>query len=95
MKLMLFVSALFLSIACSHHHNKVAHHHHQYDKKCAYEVSRNKLNVNGNPEIYLEHDGKVYYFSSLEKKKEFEKNLYPNIHKSKENWEKGMIQGSY
>ncbi len=87
MKLFFMSLVMMLCFACSHHHdNKTEHHHHQFDKKCAYEVSQNHMNVDGNPEITLEHNGETYYFSSVENKKKFQAELEENIKVSKENW---------
>lgn len=60
MKSMLLVLLLMVSMACSHHHAKTEHHHHQYNKKCAYEVSQNHLDVvrvrtNSKPSILVKH----------------------------------------
>lgn len=87
MKAFLMSVLMVLCFACSHHHdNKTDHHHHQFDKKCAYEVSQNHLDIKGNPEITLEHNGEIYYFSSEENKSKFKAELDQNIKISKENW---------
>lgn len=77
---------LLCFIACSHHHNKPKHHHHQFNKMCAYEVGENHLDVQGKDEFSLEHEGETYYFSSLENKQKFQKDLNHNVKKSKSNW---------
>ncbi len=89
MKLLLVIMMAALFASCSHHHNQAEHHHHQFNKKCAYEVGQNHFNVEGKDEFKIEHGDEVYYFSSLENKEKFQKNLDTNIQRSKENWKKG------
>ena len=83
--LLALMFTLFLA-SCAHHHNKPKHHHHAYEKQCAYNVAHGKLNVKGKKEYKLEHSGKTYYFSNMESKKKFEKNLEENIKSASENW---------
>ena len=86
----IFLVITFLSlVACSHHHNKIEHHHHPFNKKCAYEVSQNHLNVEGKEEFSILHDKETYYFSSAEKMQKFQSDINANISRSKENWKKG------
>ncbi len=89
MKLVLLLMIVFNIAACSHHHNKQEHHHHQFNKKCAYEVSQDHLDVEGKEEFRIEHEGEIYYFSSAENKKKFQADIDANIKRSKENWKKG------
>lgn len=89
MKLILVYLAIFTFVACSHHHNESKHHHHQFNKKCAYEVGQNHFDVEGKEEYKIEHDGEIYYFSSLGNKEKFQMDLEANIKRSKESWKKG------
>ena len=80
---------VFNIAACSHHDNKQEHHHHQFNKKCAYEVSQDHLNVEGKEEFKIEHAGETYYFSSAEKMQRFQADIDASIKRSKENWRRG------
>jgi len=92
----------FFVISCAHHHKKDAHHHHQcsekcetksntktdcFNHKCASSVLEGDIHVEGKEEFKLEHGGQIYYFSTLEKKNKFEKNLEQNIELAKKSWE--------
>lgn len=88
MKLLMIVLTALLFVSCSHHHNTADHHHHQFNKKCAYEVGQNHFNVEGKEEYKIEHGEDTYYFSSLENKEKFQKDLDANILRSKDNWKK-------
>ncbi len=89
MKLFLILLFVLAFSGCSHHHNKTEHHHHQFNKKCAYEVSLNHLDVEGKEEFKFEHENEVYYFSSKENMQKFKADIQANISKSKTNWKKG------
>ena len=58
----------------------------QFERKCAYSLSEGDAHTEGKEEYKLEHGGKVYFFSSKEKKAKFQENLNENIEKAKTNW---------
>ena len=89
MKLLLLIFFLIGLVGCSHHHKKPEHHHHQFNKKCAYEVSQNHLDVEGKEEFQITHAGEKYFFSSAEKMQKFQAALDENIKASRKNWMKG------
>jgi YHS domain-containing protein len=89
MKVFVLLMIVFSMVSCSHHYNKAEHHHHQFDKKCAYEVSLNHLDVEGKEEYKFKHEGEVYYFSSNENMQKFKADIQANLSKSKTNWKKG------
>lgn len=57
-----------------------------YEKHCALSVSHGDMHVKGKDEYKLTHKGHTYYFSSEEKKKEFQKGVDENIKAANKNW---------
>lgn len=94
MKILLVLMVLVSLSSCAHHHNESTHHHHQYEKKCAYEVSQNHLNVEGMEEFKIDYEDKTYFFSSLEKKEKFQADIKSNIEKSEKNWRNNSALGT-
>ncbi len=89
MKLLALLIMIVSFANCAHHHNKNEHHHHQFNKKCAYSVSQDHLDVEGKEEFKLEHGKETYYFSSEENMQKFKKDINTNIERSKRNWRRG------
>lgn len=86
MKLIIVLLMSLSIVSCSHHHKETVHHHHAYDKHCALSVAHGKLDVLGKKEFSHKHSGETYYFSSLEKKEKFLKNIENNVSKADRNW---------
>lgn len=81
----LFCMVLTLG-ACAHHHNKEEHHHHAFNKLCAYEVSQDHFETQGNEKYQVTHEGETYYFSTEEKMNEFKADIKANSAKAKTNF---------
>ena len=98
MSLLLFLS---LSCS-HHHKKGAHHHHDCAEKcgvkekstgaedtfkhKCASSVLEGDIHVDGKEEYNLKHGGRIYYFSTQEKKDSFTKNLEQNILKADKVW---------
>lgn len=86
--LKLITASMFLLIvSCASNHDKYKHHHHvEFDKKCAYSVSKHDLKTMGKKEYSLEHEDKVFYFASKENKDKFQAHMEESLKAARENW---------
>lgn len=57
-----------------------------YNKHCAMSVSEDDINVEGDRDCKLKHNGKIFYFSSRKKMEEFEEELKNNVSDEEEIW---------
>jgi YHS domain-containing protein len=57
-----------------------------FNKHCTMPVSDDDINVEGDRECKLKHDGKIFYFSSRKKMEEFEEELKENVSDEDEIW---------
>lgn len=91
---------LFIIASCSHHHKDSAHHHHEnckscvkdvevaYEGKCAQTVLEGDDHVEGKEEVFLDHEGRRYFFSSPDKKDAFAAHLDAHVRKANTMWKK-------
>lgn len=95
MKYILILSLIF--VGCARHHEKLSHHHHpdttkesevMFNKLCSESLAEGDVHIAGNDEYWTQHGGKIFYFSSIEKKRKFDKNLPENIKKAQSNFER-------
>ncbi len=85
-KLLVFFS-MFYFMSCASSHSKYKHHHHvEFNEMCANHISKGHFEVNGHKEYSLEHNGEVFYFSSLKDKEEFEKHIEKSLELAKRAW---------
>lgn len=91
---------MLLLAGCTHHDTvkDAEHHHHDkkdkatFEGKCAYSVAHNEFDVDGKNEFTLQHAGVTYFFSSEEKKNDFEKDLDKNLNSARQNWDRRSIK---
>ncbi len=57
-----------------------------YGGRCAASVKENRFDVQGDPKYNLEHNGRLYCFSSPEARDDFKKDTVKNIESANRHW---------